>query len=69
MQHVKTILLEQTVRKPAVKRVVGHTTHATTSMDPVCSGVLMDIKERDARIVRKVKVLSRIVYDKTSRFS
>ena len=69
MQNVKTILWEQIVRKPAVKRVVGHTTHVTTSMDPVFSGVLMDIKERDARIVRKVKLLTRIVYDKTSRFS
>ena len=60
MQHVKTILLEQTVRKPAVKRVVDHTTLATTSMDPVFSDVLMDIKERDARIVSKVKLLTTI---------
>ena len=59
MQHVETILLEQTVRKPAVKHVVGHTTPATTSMDPVFLDVLMDIKERDARIVRKVKLLLR----------
>ena len=69
MQHVETKLLEQTVRKPAVKRVVGHTTPATTSMDPVFSDVLMDIKERDARIVSEVKLLTRIDYDKTSQFS
>ena len=66
MQHVKTIRLEQTVRKLAVKRVVGHTTPATTSMDHVFSDVLMDIKERDARIVSKVKLLTRIDYNKTS---
>ena len=63
MQHVKTILLEQTVRKPAVKHVVGHTTPATMSMDPVFSDVLMDIKEKDARIVSKVKLLTRIDYN------
>ena len=58
MQHVKTILLEQIVQKPAVKRVLGQTTPATTSMDHVFSDVMMDIKERDAKIVSNVELIN-----------
>ena len=58
MQHAKTILLEQIVRKPAVKRVLGRKNPATTSMDPVFSDVMMDIKERDAKIVSNVELIN-----------
>ena len=58
MQHAKTILLEQIVRKTAVKRVLGQTTTATTSMDHVFSDVMMDIKEKDVKIVSNVELIN-----------
>ena len=58
MQHVKTIVLEQIVRKPAVKRVLGQTTTAITSMDPVFSDVMMDIKEKDAKNLSNVELIN-----------
>ena len=50
-QHVISKLLELTVRRIAVKIVVDHTMTATTLMAPVFSVAMMDIKEKDARIV------------------
>ena len=58
MQHAKTILLEQIVRKPAVKHVLGQTTLATKLTDHVFSDVMMDIKEKDAKYVSKVELIS-----------
>ena len=58
MQHAKTINLEQIVRKPAVKRVLGQTTPAIKLMDHVFSDVMMDIKEKDAKYVSKVELIS-----------
>ena len=58
MQHAKTILLEQIVRKPAVKRVLVQKTSATMSMDHVFLDVMMDIKERDAKIVSNVELIN-----------
>ena len=58
MQHAKTTLLEQIVRKTVVKRVLGQTTSATTSMDPVFSDVMIDIKEKDAKIVSNVELIN-----------
>ena len=68
MQHAKTILLEQIVRKTAVKRVLGQTITATTSMDPVFSDVMMDIKEKDAKIVINVELINDINFDPTLLF-
>ena len=68
MQHAKTILLEQIVRKTAVKRVLGQTITATTSMDPVFSDVMMDIKEKDAKIVSNVELINDINFDLTLLF-
>ena len=68
MQHAKTILLEQIVRKTAVKRVLGQTITATTSMDPVFSDVMMDIKEKDAKIVSNAELINDINFDLTLLF-
>ena len=68
MQHAKTIVLEQIVRKTAVKRVLGQTITATTLMDPVSSDVIMDIKEKDAKIVSNVELINDINFDPTLLF-
>ena len=51
IQHVISKLLDLTVQRIAVKIVVDQTMTATTSMAPVFSVAMMDIKEKDARIV------------------
>ena len=51
IQHVISKLLDLTVQRNAVKIVVDQTMTATTSMVPVFSVAMMDIKEKDARIV------------------
>ena len=47
MQHTIRKLLEKTVQKPAVERVVDYTMLATTSMDFVILVALLDIKDVD----------------------
>ena len=61
MEHAINKRLEQTVLKPAVKSVVDQTTLATTSMDPAFLVVLLDTKEKDARMVSKVLFLCRYI--------
>ena len=50
--------MEQTVRKAAVNSVADQTMIATTSMGHVFPCVLMDIKEKDAKIVSHVHILN-----------
>ena len=58
IQHVINKDLEQTVCKAAVKSVLDQTMIATTSMGHVFPGVLMDIKEKDAKVVSEVYILN-----------
>ena len=51
MQHAIARSLEQTVQKDAAKGVVDQTKPATTSMGSALQVALMDIKDKDVRIV------------------
>ena len=51
MQHAIARNLEQTVQKHAAKCVVDQTKPATTSMGSAPQVALMDIKDKDVRIV------------------
>ena len=58
IQNAMPKLLEQSVQNPAVKTVLDQTTPATAVMDPVCSVVLMDFTEKNARIVSEIEILN-----------
>ena len=57
IQRVIHINLEQIVQKTAVNSVADQTSTATTLMDHALLDVLMDLKEKNVKIVSKVFII------------
>ena len=57
IQRVIQINLEQIVQKTAVNSVADQTITATTLMDHALLDVLMDMKEKNVKIVSKVFII------------
>ena len=57
IQHVIHINLEQIVQKTAINSVADQTITATTLMDHAPLDVLMDMKEKNVKLVSKVFII------------